>query len=322
MVKDELSNGNHKNIQTIKKIIEKMDQNEQLDLFGGEPILYPDFWEVIEYAHQNKLKITLATNCRLFSKNTYIDRIKKYDALQVRTSLYGHNAEIHDYYTNIPGSFRQTLEGISNLTDIDKPPLVNILILEKNVAHLYDLIGLLFDNGVRAIKLSSLYGGPPIADMLVDYETIRKNIIGSLFKIGKKPISIQIEKTPFCVAPHFINLFIPETDPKMHQASRKYYKHPEICDNCKLRSICQGILKEYEKKYGIIGIQPFNSIPAYAIKSLDINVLEEYRPSFSTEFLQISGCEDFSMLQREELVQNLKNRYQNIFIINNNMGLE
>ena len=315
MVKGEIEKSTHQDIEAILKTIENMSKHERLDLFGGEPTLYPHFWDILEYASLNKLRISIATNCRSMSDITFTKRLRMFQPIEIRTSLYGHEARTHDYYTGKNRSFQETIQGINNLCKIGMNPLVNIVILEKNVNFLLEMIQLLHENGVHSIKLSSVYGGSEVNDFLIDFNQVRDNIIKALFLMSNMGLSIQIEKTPFCVAPPFINLFIPETDPEMKQSSRRNYTYAAICDSCKIKSACLGILSEYQKKFGEISLQPFESIPLYAIRCVELHAVDEYTPAFTTEFVRVTEDTNLTESEKVDIFQQLKNKYINTFII-------
>ena len=101
----------------IKSIIDDLAKFKVVDLqfSGGEIFLRKDILEILDYAAKKRFVLRLKTNGTLItpsiakrlSKNKFIRRID--------ISLLGGKAKTHDAITQVPGSYRKTLEGIKNL---------------------------------------------------------------------------------------------------------------------------------------------------------------------------------------------------------------
>lgn len=319
MVEKEIAKENHPPFEDISSRILSLQDGDRIDLFGGEPTLYPFFWDLLELATHKNLRISMATNCRSMSSLSFVNRLKQFPIVEIRTSLYGHNPKIHDYYTSIKGSFRQTIRGIQNLCHQQIPPLVNIVLLEENVDHLQEMLDLLVTLGVSSIKLSSLYGNQQIKDMILDIGKVKKIISSAVLGISNRGISLQIEKSPLCLAPLFINFFIHETDPKMIHSSERNYTYPDICKECKLKKACDGVLKAYIEKYNTSGLTPYESIPPYAIREINYSEVADYSPQFSTEFISIDYQKgSYPVIKPKEklkYINGIKKQYAHAYII-------
>jgi radical SAM protein with 4Fe4S-binding SPASM domain len=80
---------------------------------GGEPLLRPDLFDLAEYATNQGVRVSLATNGTLLSPEI-VERIKRAGIKRVSISLDGPSPETHDA-TRGPGSFNLAMEGIKNL---------------------------------------------------------------------------------------------------------------------------------------------------------------------------------------------------------------
>lgn len=103
------------NKSEIFKIIDCLSSNgvKQLGITGGEPLLYPDIEEIINYAISIGLNIYLSTNCDYYF--TYAKLIKEKISI-IGIPIDGSNAETHDYLRG-HGSFeniKRVLNDISN----------------------------------------------------------------------------------------------------------------------------------------------------------------------------------------------------------------
>lgn len=124
-------------------------------LFGGEPLLYKNWYKVAAYAKQKKLRVQLPVNGTLVLNN--IDKILKYvDNLDFSLDgLY----EIHDNIRGKEGVFEESLQALEEIIKIKKQkklvkPYINIntTISEKNYNHLVELVEF-FENKELPINL-------------------------------------------------------------------------------------------------------------------------------------------------------------------------
>ena len=107
------------NILNVEDWINIIDQLfnvgcRRIQFIGGEPCIYHNLITLINYAGEKGFEgITIFTNATIIN-NELIDCIKK-NNVNIRFSLYGHNANIHDSVTKINGSFNKTIENIKRL---------------------------------------------------------------------------------------------------------------------------------------------------------------------------------------------------------------
>jgi MoaA/NifB/PqqE/SkfB family radical SAM enzyme len=85
----------------------------QISVAGGEPLLRPDVFSIIESYAKLGMSVNLCTNGLLLQK--YHDEICNSGATCVSVSLDGATAESHDAIRGIPGSYRQIEKGIETL---------------------------------------------------------------------------------------------------------------------------------------------------------------------------------------------------------------
>ena len=85
----------------------------QVSVAGGEPLLRPAVFSIIESFSKLGMSVNLCTNGLLLQK--YHDEICSSGATCVSVSLDGATAERHDAIRGIPGSYRQIEKGIEAL---------------------------------------------------------------------------------------------------------------------------------------------------------------------------------------------------------------
>ena len=93
---------------------------ESLELFGGEPTLRPDFLEIVNAARKAGFKrIKTVTNARALADIDVAAQIIEAGCYLFEIKVHHHRPAVHDAVTRVPGSLRQTVEGLENLRHID-----------------------------------------------------------------------------------------------------------------------------------------------------------------------------------------------------------
>ena len=83
---------------------------------GGEPLLRPDFFEIVKATRDSGIFPALATNATLITKEM-ARKLKEAGVGFVQISLDGANAATHDSFRGVEGAFEKTLAGIRNSVD-------------------------------------------------------------------------------------------------------------------------------------------------------------------------------------------------------------
>lgn len=134
--------------QEIFSMIEQLAKlgMRRLGINGGEPLLREDIGEIIRFAKDKGLFVTLFTNGSLVSKN--IDKIKGLDVLLMSLDGPGH---IHDAQ-RFPGSFDKVIEAIKIAKDAGLNIWTNTVITQNNL----DYIDFILENAKR-FKIKTTY---------------------------------------------------------------------------------------------------------------------------------------------------------------------
>jgi organic radical activating enzyme len=82
-----------------------------LTISGGEPLIRPDCFEIIEHARKLRFNVKFKTNAVLI-REKQARRLRELNVEQVQISVYSHRAEIHDGISKVPGSLKRTIAGI------------------------------------------------------------------------------------------------------------------------------------------------------------------------------------------------------------------
>lgn len=118
-----------------------------LTLTGGEPLLHPQFWEIL--AHAKALGFYL----RLFTSGAGLDaqaalRLKALNLGEVHLSVYSADPELHDAITRRKGSQAQTLAAIRALKDAGLRVFAKVVLFKANLQSFSETLDVLKNLGV------------------------------------------------------------------------------------------------------------------------------------------------------------------------------
>ena len=123
-------------------------------LTGGEPLLHPDFREIVEYLCQAGLPVTLETNGTLIDSDcaTLLKHLRNVRFVSV--SLDGANATTHEELRVLPGSFEKALNGIRELVKVGIRPQVICTLHKGNVSEVGAVVALAEQLGCGSVKFN------------------------------------------------------------------------------------------------------------------------------------------------------------------------
>ncbi len=133
-------------------LIEQVSQYAKpiLVLSGGEPLFRRDLFELARYASERGLRVALATNGTLVSREI-ARKIVDSGVRRVAISLDGADAAIHDVFRGIPGAFGDALRGFRNLKRLGMSLQINMTITRLNAHQLPAVLKLAKTMGADAL---------------------------------------------------------------------------------------------------------------------------------------------------------------------------
>lgn len=178
-----------------------------LVLTGGDPLKRPDIFELIEYGRS--LPIHIAVTPAVTPRLTR-DVVARFASLSVNAmglSIDGPNAEIHDGFRNVPGTFDRSMQALSWARELGVDVQVNTTITARTLPHIPALYELLCSTASPPVKRWSLFLLVPLgrgADLGVPSPQQIEELFGWVYDIS--------EKAPFRVgtteAPHYRRYWI------------------------------------------------------------------------------------------------------------------
>lgn len=85
-------------------------------LSGGEPLMHPDLFEIINYARKAPMSVDIFTNGALITEDT-IEEFKKAQIRRFNVSIDSVDESIHDTFRGKKGALRKTLDAVELLKE-------------------------------------------------------------------------------------------------------------------------------------------------------------------------------------------------------------
>ncbi len=109
-----------------------------LFLSGGEPMVRPSFWDILERARGHGIRVTVSTNCTLVDRDV-ARRLKSNGIDWIATSLYGPE-EFHDAMVGVPGTHAKVIGAIRTLREEGVGVALKTAVSRETWPHIHDLI--------------------------------------------------------------------------------------------------------------------------------------------------------------------------------------
>ncbi|MDT8861315.1 TIGR04053 family radical SAM/SPASM domain-containing protein [Alkalihalobacillus sp. MEB130] len=127
--------------ELINQIYE-MD-NPLLVFTGGDPLMREDLYELIEYAVQKGVRVSMTPSATPRVTKKAIEKVKAAGLSRWAFSLDGPTKEIHDHFRGTKGSFDLTMKAIRHLHELGMPIQINTVVSHYNVNELKDMAKLM-----------------------------------------------------------------------------------------------------------------------------------------------------------------------------------
>jgi len=172
-------------------------------LTGGEPLLRSDIFEIAAYGDRKGLRVVLATNGTLVTKQVAGNLLRS-GIKRVSISLDGMDAERHDAFRNVAGAFAGALSGIEAMKEAGMEFQINTTITKANLDQLPAIMDLAVRLGAVAHHIFLLVPtgrGKEMAEQAISPADYEKTL--NWFYEASLDCSIQLKAT---CAPHYYRI--------------------------------------------------------------------------------------------------------------------
>jgi SynChlorMet cassette radical SAM/SPASM protein ScmF len=122
-------------------------------LTGGEPLLHPQFVQLLEIARREDVKLTIETN-GLLCTDAIAAEIAKSPSRFVSVSIDGADAAAHEWVRGVPGSFEQAKEAVRRLVAHGTSPQIIMSLVRNNVGQVEAVVRMAEELGASSVKFN------------------------------------------------------------------------------------------------------------------------------------------------------------------------
>lgn len=123
-------------------------------LTGGEPLLHPQFIQIVDFLSEEKLNLTMETNGTLIDHDIAVHLKEKTTLSHVSVSIDSPNAKQHDRFRGVPGAFKAAIRGVEYLVMAGFRPQIIMSVFRENLDQIEDLIELAVKLGAGSVKFN------------------------------------------------------------------------------------------------------------------------------------------------------------------------
>ncbi|MGD2248092.1 MAG: radical SAM protein [Candidatus Methanofastidiosia archaeon] len=125
----------------------------EITLTGGEPMVHPDIFTIVEHARKTPMKVTIFTNGTLIKQ----EHIKKFGkGVKFVVSVDSCYETIHDTFRGKKGALKKTLDSICLLKDGGYPVRVSISLNNMNKNEIVDTIAYLREHEIDDYQVAEV----------------------------------------------------------------------------------------------------------------------------------------------------------------------
>lgn len=246
----------------------------RLDLLGGELTLRPDLMDLIGFARKAGFTdILLTTNGRTLCYPRYAAQLAGSGLTELRLSLHGDRAALHDAQTAVPGSFRQLLAGARNLRAAGFTNLgTNTTVTRANYRRLPEIVRLAARLGARRANLIYV-GARGDADLSAYSPRVRaaapfirralaEDAGGITVRALNLPLPCYFQDVASQIDDHQVRErgYVRPAGPRAYREAEREKLigrvKPRACAPCAVRGTCPGADAEYLRHFGDSEIRP------------------------------------------------------------------
>ncbi len=110
-----------------------------LRITGGNALMRDDIFEIIKYAKENGIKTTIAPSTTPLLNRENIEKLKKADIDAVAVSIDGHNAELHDSFRGVKGTFEMLIKATRIMKELGVTFRLLTTVTKFNVKYLPEI---------------------------------------------------------------------------------------------------------------------------------------------------------------------------------------
>lgn len=244
----ERKQNNDLSIEQYDSIIRYFPNNlDHFTVTGGEPTLIGEdnFIHIMNTVKEcmPNTTVLILTNGRTFGSKRFFEKFLNVlpNHLRIAIPIHGSDDEKHDYITQAPGGFRQTLRGIKNVINANIELELRIVVSKLNYNDLENIAQLIIDYFPK-VTIVNFIGlemrGNCVLNhekVVISYEEAFEKSKGAILKLALHGIDVSLYNFPYCMIG---KSYWPLAQKSIASYKSNYYKE---CSDCIMKEICSGI---------------------------------------------------------------------------------
>jgi len=165
-----------------------------LVLTGGDPLLRPDLFPVIEFASRRSVRTSLTLLPTPLLDTQVITELKTCGLMRVAFWLHGSTGALDDSYWRVPGAHHRTLEVVGSCHEVGLPVQINTIMARRNFHDVDPMIELL--TRLDVVLWNVIFFVPPSRDQAAELLNAEEHeeVFAKLYAASKR-VHFQIKTT-------------------------------------------------------------------------------------------------------------------------------
>ncbi len=179
--------------------------NCAIDIQGGEPMIYPDIYELVRYCRDIGLIPTLITNAIVLDNYDKCQRLIDSGIRDLLISVHGIG-ETYSKIVGVPGAHARQMKALENLQKIGLPFRFNCVLSKEALPQIREISHLAINSGARVVNFIAFN---PFEDQqnsdkrssenVPRYSDIKPNLDAALDILDDAGIECNVRYIPFCI---------------------------------------------------------------------------------------------------------------------------
>ena len=133
------------------------EMGSMLILTGGDPMKRPDLLELMAYAREIALPLSITPSTTPTLTHDVVAEFKRLGVSAMGVSLDGPTPHIHDAFRGVPGTFSRSMNALAWAREFHIPVQVNTTVTTATLPHLEELFELLSNAHTPPVRRWSLF---------------------------------------------------------------------------------------------------------------------------------------------------------------------
>lgn len=152
---------------------------------GGDPLMRDDVFDILERAARRDLRVAFSPSATGRCTRTALEKARDCGISRIHISLDGPDAESHDRFRGVRGSFKRTIEILDDVGSLGIPLQIGTTVSRYSIDRLEEIAGLVASSGAVMWSLFFLVptGRGQASDMVSPEE--HERVFNWLYDLGK-----------------------------------------------------------------------------------------------------------------------------------------